>query len=273
MTGTESAATHPLLRVDSPMRDVLASGRPARGLFLLSPDSAFAELAGVLGFDWAVLDMEASPMSKEDATGSLRALSGSSCSPIVRVPWLNRHLVEHALDAGAHGVLVPKVDTAEQAAEAASYCRFPPEGERGVNPVRASAYFGNLPEYFARVNERTLCLVQIESAPAVRNAAEIAATPGVDGLFLGMGDLACAYGQPGDVRGEPMDVARKAVLDACAEHGKYAGIFAYGLDLARDYLDEGFEFVALGNDIKFFREAAVNALATVVVRPEHGRRS
>lgn len=271
MTMTGSGAAHPLFQIDSPLRAVLAAARPARGLFLLSPTSVFAELTATLGFDWAVLDMEASPMSKEDAMHCVQAMSGSACSPIVRVPYLNRHLIEHALDVGAHGVLVPKVDTAEDAASAARACRFPPFGDRGVNPVRASAYFGNLPDYFERANERTVCLVQVESVLSVRNADEIAAVPGVDGLFLGMGDLACAYGQPGNVVGDKLDEARRAVLAACRRHGKYAGIFAYGLDLARDYLDEGFQLLALGNDIKFFREAAVNALEVVAVRPEHGR--
>jgi 2-keto-3-deoxy-L-rhamnonate aldolase RhmA len=267
MTVEPDVPRHPLFRVDSPLRAVLASGRPARGLFLLTPTTMLAELAGTLGFDWAVLDMEASTMSKEDAMGCVQALSGSACSPVVRVPFLNRHLVEHALDIGAHGVLVPKVDTAEEAAGAADACRFPPAGTRGVNPVRASGYFGNLSEYFGLANQRTLCLAQIESVRAVRNVDEIAAVPGVDGLFMGMGDLACAYGQPGNVVGGDMDKARLAVLEACRRHGKIAGIFAYGLDLARNYLEEGFTLLALGNDIKFFREAAVNALAEVPVVP------
>src|SRR5438874_7401145 len=99
-------------------------------------------------------------------------------------------------------------------------------------------------------NARTLCFVQLEDVRSVDNVDEIAAVPGVDALFMGMGDLACAYGQPGDVTGEKLDIARAAVLDACKRHGKYAGIFAYGLDLARRYLAEGFTLLALGNDIK-----------------------
>jgi 2-keto-3-deoxy-L-rhamnonate aldolase RhmA len=265
MTTTERPAIHPLFRVDSPLREVLRSGRAARGLFLLTPTSVLAELTGTLGYDWAVLDMEASPMSKEDAMGAVQALCGSACSPIIRVPFLHRHLIEHALDIGAHGVLVPKVDDAADAALAASACRFPPDGERGVNPVRASGYFGNLAEYFEIANQRTLCLVQIESVAAVDNADEIAAVPGVDGLFLGMGDLACAYGQPGEVEGDKLDHARQEVLAACRRHGKFPGIFAYGLDLARQYVAEGFTLLALGNDIKFFREAAVGALDAVPV--------
>lgn len=255
--------SHPLFRVDNPLRDVLADGKPAHGLFLITPSSLLAELTGTLGFDWAVLDMEASAMSKQDALAMTQALTGSACSPIVRVPYLNRHLIEHALDIGAHGVLVPKVDTAEDAAQAALACRFPPDGERGVNPVRASAYFGNLPEYFAAANARTLCIVQIESERAVENVDEIAAVPGVDGLFIGMGDLACAYGQPGNVVGERLDEARQAVLAACKRHGKVPGLFAYGLDLAKEYVAEGFTLLAVGNDVKFFREAAVNALSAL----------
>jgi 2-keto-3-deoxy-L-rhamnonate aldolase RhmA len=242
---------------------VLAEQCVARGIFLLTGNSAIAELCGVLGFDWAVLDMEASPMSKQDAFTCVQALAGSACSVVVRVPYLNRHYIEHALDVGAHGVLIPKIDTPEDAAVAVAACRYPPEGARGINPVRASGYFGNISRYLQEANRKTLCLVQIESAEAVRNADVIAAVPGVDGLFIGMGDLASSYRQPGDVTGPAMDQARAAVLAATRKHSKHAGIFAYGLDLANTYAHEGFKLIALGNDIKFFREAASAALAAV----------
>lgn len=258
---------HPLLSVTNSLAETLASGRAARGLFLLTGDSMLAELVGVLGFEWAVLDMEASPMSKQDAFHCLQALTGSGCSPVIRVPFLHRHYIEHALDIGAHAILVPKVDSAADAAAAAAACRFPPDGNRGINPVRASGYFGSLSQYFSAANQRTMCLVQIESVAAVHCADEIAATPGVDGLFMGMGDLASAYHQVGVVTGPAIDQARATVLAAAARHGRHAGIFAYSLDLARQYVDEGFTLLGIGNDVKLFREAAAAALQAVPTMP------
>jgi 2-keto-3-deoxy-L-rhamnonate aldolase RhmA len=236
---------------------------PSIGIFLLSGDSMFAELCGTTGLDWVVLDMEAAPMSKRDAVHLMQALSASDCAPIVRVSWGQQHLIEHALDMGAAGVMVPKVNSARDAEAVALACRFPPAGTRGINPVRASGYFSDVAGYLARANERIECLVQIESPEAVRNVDEIAATKGIDGLFIGMGDLASGYGQPGVMEGPVIDEARAAVLTAAARHGKRAGIFAYSQDLARRYVEEGFEFVAIGNELKLFREALTGALSSV----------
>lgn len=252
---------HPLL-APGPSLSRAATGTPgpALGLFLLSGNSMIAELCGTLPLDWVVLDMEASPMSGPDALHMLQALTGSSCTPLVRVSRLDHHLIEHALDLGAAGVMVPKVDTPAQAEEAAAACRFPPEGRRGINPVRASGYFADVAGYLATANAATSCVVQIESARALENVEAIAAVPGVDALFLGMGDLACDLGQPGVMTGPAMDTARAAVLRAAQEHGKLAGIFAYTPELARQYADEGFTLIAFGNEIKLLRDAVVAGL-------------
>lgn len=237
--------------------------RPMLGVFLLTGNSLLAETCATLPLDWVVLDMEASPMSKQDALHMLQGLKGGACASFVRVPFLNQHLIEHALDMGASGVMVPKVDTAEEAERATAACRFPPEGTRGVNPVRASGYFGDVPGYLRRANSETTCVLQIESAQAVERADEIASVPGVDALFLGMGDLSVALGQPTVMTGPAMDRARGAVLSAAHSHGRRAGIFAYSLELASQYASEGFDMIAFGNDIKLFREAVQSGLATL----------
>ena len=136
---------HPL----SHTRQRLVGDGPWIGLFLVTGNSMLAEACGLLDLEWVVIDMEASPMSKRDALNMLQAMSASSLVQLIRVPANDRHLIEHALDVGAHGVLVPKVESREQAAFAANACRFPPAGTRGVNPIRASGYFTNLSGYFA----------------------------------------------------------------------------------------------------------------------------
>ena len=238
---------------------------PSLGVFLVTGNSMLSELCGTLPLDWVVLDMEAAPMSKQDALHILQSLNGSAVSPIVRVPFLNHHLIEHALDIGAAGVMVPKVDTAEAAAAAAAACRFPPEGRRGVNPIRASGYFSDVAGYLRDANKNTVCMVQIESVEALQNVDAIAATDGVDVLFMGMGDLACALGQPTVTTGPAMDAARARVLAAARAHGKQAGIFAYGLDLAEQYAREGFDVIAFGNEVKILREGLLGALARLGV--------
>lgn len=248
---------HSLFELSNRTAEMLAKGEVTFGLFLLSGNSMIAEAIGTMPLDWLVVDMEASPVTKEGTLHILQALNGSQVTPIIRVSVLERSLIEHALDVGAHGVIIPKVDTPEDAARAVQACRFPPDGVRGVNPVRASAYFGNLPRYFAEANQRTQCIVQIESAEAVERAAEIATVRGVDVLFMGMGDLACSYGQPGDVIGPKMDAARQRVLDAAEKSGKIAGIFAYAIELAELYVKEGFRFIAISNEIKLLREGVM----------------
>jgi 2-keto-3-deoxy-L-rhamnonate aldolase RhmA len=232
------------------------------GLFLLWPEPGIAELAALLGVDFVVIDMEAGAFGRAEVMRLVQVLSGWPVTTLVRVASHEPHVIEHVLDIGAHGVMVPKVNSVAEAEAVARTTRFPPQGRRGVNPARASAYFGDLPGYFGRVNDEVLCVVQIETGEAVAEAQKIAAVPGIDGLFLGMGDLAMDLGQPGIVTGSQMDQARSAVLDAARSNGVLAGAFAYGDDVARAYRREGFDLIAIGNDIKLLRESIATALRT-----------
>jgi 2-keto-3-deoxy-L-rhamnonate aldolase RhmA len=245
----------------TPLQRAAAGGRAAYGFFTVTGESELVEAFAVVGADFTVLDMEAAPMAKRDLVHCLQALNGSACSGLVRVPWLETHYIEHALDLGAHGVVVPKVDSADQAGAAVAAAFYAPLGRRGINPVRASAYFTALERYLATANELTTLLLQIESGAAVEAVDEIAAVPGVSGLFIGPGDLAADYGHPGVVVGADMDRARAAVLAACRRNGIAAGIFAYDMDLAARYAAEGFQIIAIGNEIKMLKDAAVAQLA------------
>lgn len=260
---TRSAPDSPLRRFDDRLRETMAE-RPAYGVFLVSGSAMLAEAAGHTGIDWAVIDMEGGAMTKVDALHQAQALAAADVTAIVRVPFLDRHNIEHALDLGVAGVLVPKVERVEDAELAAKFSRYPPAGARGVNPIRAGAYYRATDRYFEWANNGAMCIVQIESREAVGNAEKIAQTDGVDMLFIGSGDLAMALGQPGDPTGPDFDEARRAVLAGCAAAGKPAGIFAYSTKLARQYAREGFKFIAIGNEIKFFVQSAT--LATEMLR-------
>jgi 2-keto-3-deoxy-L-rhamnonate aldolase RhmA len=230
------------------------------GFFSVTGHPLIAEMYGVLGADFVVIDMEAAPIDKAGTLVCVQALTGTSARCLVRVPWLERHWIEHALDIGADGVIVPKIDTAEDAARAVAAAYFRPRGRRGLNPVRASSFFTEFDTYVRTVNDRTDCLVQIESTEGVGNVAEIAAVPGLSGLFIGSGDLVADLGHPGNMNCPGMAEARAAVLAACAAHDLVPGIFAYSLELARKYVTEGFRFVAIGNEIKMLAAETVRSL-------------
>lgn len=223
----------------------------AIGSFLLSGSAFVAEVMASQALDWMVIDMEASHASKEDLLHVLQALNAYRMTPIVRVPAHDAHYVESSLDFGAKGIMVPKVNTRAQAEAVTGACFYPPKGTRGVNCIRASAYYTRAAQYLKHANEATTAIVQIESAEAVENALDIARLPNVDALFLGLGDLAASLGQMGVVTGRLMDDARQRVLEACRLHGKIPGIFAHDVSAANQYLHEGFKLVAIGNDVKF----------------------
>lgn len=247
--------THPLRERVNPVKRKIACGEVATGLFVLSGSPIVMEACSTFPLDWLLVDAEASPVSPETILHLFQAVSGSGVAPLVRVPQLDHHTIEHLLDLGAYGVLVPKVGSAAMARAAVQAAYYPPLGRRGINPVRVSGYFEDVPGYLRAANERTMVLAQIETVEGLDAAAEIAAVEGVDGLFLGPGDMAAELGQPGEVTGPAMDAASARVLEAARAHGKVAGVFAYSLELARRYVEDGFAFVAIGNDVKLLRAA------------------
>lgn len=255
--------THPLGRMANPVKERLLRKELTLGLFVLSGSAMVMEACATLPFDWLLVDAEASPVSNETILHLLQVTAGSGVAPFVRVPCLDHHTIEHVLDLGAFGVLVPKVDSPAMARAAVEAAYYPPLGRRGINPVRASGYFADVPGYLRHANQRTACLVQIETCDGLARADEIAAVPGVDALFVGPGDLASALGQPGDVTGPAMDEATRVVLKAARNHGKAAGIFAYSTELAQRYVCDGYTFVAVGNDLKHLRSALTDELQAV----------
>jgi 2-keto-3-deoxy-L-rhamnonate aldolase RhmA len=242
-------------------RQIETDRSPYYGIFLYSGEATFAEAAAVAGVRFLVVDMEASPMSDRDALTVLQTLSGTACSPLVRVPRHDPHLVGHALDIGAAGVVIPRVDTAAEAASMGSACRYPPDGTRGLNALRASAYGHNEPAYLAEANRRAFCVVQVESPAAVNAAREIAAVATVDSLFIGIGDLALSYGAPGLYDAPDVVVARRRVLTACADANKIPGIFAPSTRHAAQFADEGFQLIAVGNEVRHFLSGLSGALS------------
>lgn len=252
-----------LFTIENKVKKKLQNGEVSIGAFLLTGSSFVAEAMSISPLEWLVIDMEASHASKEDVLHILQAMNAYDITPIVRVAERNKHLIESVLDFGAKGVLVPKVDTAKQAEEMAKAANYPPEGNRGINAIRASGYYSNAKDYLFNANEATITAVQIESKESVEQVEQIAQTAHVDILFIGLGDLAASYGQLDSVFGKEMNSARQKVLEACKKFNKIPGIFAHNIDVAHFYIKEGFKFIAIGNDIKFMNSGLNNCLEKI----------
>ena len=207
-------------------RSITESGRTAYGCVLTSPDAGLAELAGEAGFDFAWIDLEHSPLPITDAAHLLMALRGTGCAPFIRVAWNVPCLLKPALDLAPAAVIIPMVNTAEEARRAAAACRYPADGgERGFATRRATGY-GRMPlrEYLEHSHGEPLVFVQIEHRDAVRNIDGILAAPGVDGVCIGPFDLSASYGKTGDFR----DPEIAAAIDLVREKTLAAGLLLGG---------------------------------------------
>jgi 2-dehydro-3-deoxyglucarate aldolase len=210
--------------------------------------------------------MEHAPNDSASVEAQLRAISAAHLpsEPVVRVPVAQGWLIKRVLDAGARTLMVPNIDNAAAAAQAVNYTRYPsaaaPDGQRGVAGfVRAAAY-GMRRDYLQTANAQIAVILQIESAQAVENIDAIAATPGVDCLFVGPGDLAASLGHLGDARHAEVQAAIQRIAEAAARAGIAAGIFAPDVASARQFRDAGFKFIALAGDIMWLLRATRQAL-------------
>ena len=204
------------------------------------------EVLGLAGFDWLVLDGEHAPNDINTFIPQLMALKGSHSAPVV---------IKRLLDIGFYNFLIPFVETEEEAVLAVAATRYPPEGIRGVSVSHRANMFGTVPDYFAQSNKNITILVQIESQQGVDNVDAIAATVGVDGIFVGPSDLAAAFGHLGNASHPDVQRAIQHIFARAKAHGKPCGILAPVEADARRYLEWGATFVAVGSDLGVFRAA------------------
>jgi 2-keto-3-deoxy-L-rhamnonate aldolase RhmA len=241
-----------------------------KGLFVQLGSAATAELAARAGFDFVVLDQEHGLGGEDVLLQQLVALAGSACFPVVRLAWHEAARFKRALDLGACGIMVPYVDSAEQAAAAAAAMRYPPHGGvRGVaKTTRATNFGAAFDEYWDHALERLLLVVQIETAAGVEAADAIARVDGVDCLFVGPTDLgvSIAGGKPIPFDDARLVAARRRVAEACRAAGKAAGILCGLPEQVAVVREEGFTFVALGSDMGA-AAAGIRAFAAALAVP------
>ncbi|AUG99633.1 2-dehydro-3-deoxyglucarate aldolase [Pectobacteriaceae bacterium C52] len=240
-------------------RQDLQQGTTQIGCWCALGNPISTEVLGLAGFDWLVLDGEHAPNDINTFIPQLMALKGSHSAPVVRPPCNEPVIIKRLLDIGFNNFLIPFVETEEEAVRAVASTRYPPAGIRGVSVAHRSNAYGTEPDYFATINDNITVLVQIESQDGVDNLDAIAAVEGVDGIFVGPGDLSAALGYLGQPNHPAVQKVIRHIFDRAAAHGKPSGILAPQEADARRYLEWGATFVAVGSDLGAFR-AATQAL-------------
>ena len=249
---------------DRSFRDRTLAGETLFGLFLDLGSTASAELAGAVGYDWLLVDLEHGAATEADLPGLLRAVELGGSTALVRVQSGERIKVGRALDMGARGIMVPRLESAEQAREAVTFLRYPPDGIRGVATRVRGAGLGIVshPEV-KRLNERVVGIIQIESTGGLREVDEIAALDGVDVLFVGPADLSHSLRIPGQFQHPDYLAALDRVVAACHARGKAAGILVYDTAVVPRHVELGFTFVGIGSDGLFVADGAKRFFAAV----------
>lgn len=239
------------------LRGRIQAGETLYGSFLQLGSAVAAEIVARAGLDWVIVDLEHGAGTEADLPGSLVAISTTPTAALVRPPSAERVRVGRALDHGAHGLMLPRIDDADQAREAVSFMRFPPDGVRGLALSTRGAGLGERghPDV-AGINRQIVTIIQIESPSAVEHAAEIAAIDGVDVLFVGPADLSHSLGIPGQFDHPDYLAAVRQTLAAADAQGKATGILLRDPSTLARHLDLGFRFIGIGSDIAFVGDGA-----------------
>jgi len=242
------------------VRQAWREGKATVGGWLSLPDSFAAEVMAHQGFDWLTVDMQHGLIDYSSAVPMLQAISTTSTTPFVRVPWNDPATIMKVLDAGAYGVVVPLVNNREEAERAVGACRYPPRGFRSSGPIRAAIYGGS--GYQEASHQHIACILMIETADGIANLDEILSVDGVDGIYIGPSDLSYALGMPPRMDNE--DPTHQAtvgkILEACRRHNVAAGIHTGGVAYSAKWLKLGFQMVTLTSDANCLVRAAQQQL-------------
>jgi len=233
----------------------IKAGQPQIGIWSSLSSHIVAEVLAGSGFDWVLLDTEHSPNELPMVQSQLHASTEGSATPIVRVPWNDMVMIKRYLDIGAQSILIPYVQTAEEAKNAIRFTRYPPAGVRGVAGATRATRYGRIKDYFKRVNDELCVLVQAETRTAIANLEAIAGVEGVDGVFIGPNDLAADLGYLGNWQHPEVWKVMEDAAKRIRKAGKAPGILVGEADGKR-CLDMGFLFVAVGADMGLLARGA-----------------
>jgi 2-keto-3-deoxy-L-rhamnonate aldolase RhmA len=222
-------------------------------------------LLALCGYDYFIIDNEHGAYSPETVSDLISAARGADIAPVVRIPEIRRETILKPLDSGAAGLLVPQVNTAEQAREIIVHAKYPPQGNRGVALRRAHSRYQrvNPSEYLKKANEETFIAVQAETPESIDNLEAIASVPGIDAVFVGPFDLSVALGIPGQVN-HPREVENiDRILEVCSRHNLFTGIQLFEASEIKRWVEKGMRFVSYSSDVGLLADAAGSALAEI----------
>lgn len=243
-------------------RQDLPAGYPVGG-WIMSASPLLAEASGCAGFDWAVIDMEHSPLDSMEVIHLLQAVAGTPMLPITRVPWNDTVMMKRVLDAGAQTLMIPFVQSATEAVKAVAASKYPPSGVRGMAAMSRGSRFGTVKDYFKVANDAVSVIVQIETPEAMALIDDIARVPGVDSLFFGPGDLSGAMGHVGDLMHADVVNLMAEGVKRCHAAGKPVGTVGGTPEAVAIYRAAGFDYIGCASDLGLFMRAATGALSAI----------
>ena len=228
----------------------LQNGQPALGGWMLIGHPSVAELLAGEGFDWIGVDLEHSTTDSRTFNEVMLAVKGTGCDVFARLHSCDPVQAKMVLDAGADGIIVPSVNSRQEAALAVAMAKFPPEGFRGSSVSRAADYGRSFQQYFSSHNENVLVVVMLEHIKAVDNVDEILSTKGVDAVFIGPFDLSASMGKAGQTEDPEVLAAQQKLLEACKRHNVPAGIHILDVDSekVKERIEQGYQFVGCAID-------------------------
>ena len=237
------------------------SGKVTFGGWLSIPSSFSAEVMAHQGFDWLCVDMQHGLIDYQVAVTMLQAISTTETTPFVRVPWNEPGIIGKMLDAGAYGIIVPLVNSPEEARAAVAACRYAPDGSRSYGPLRAGYYAGS--DYASQANGEIACIPMIETATAVSRLDEILDVPGIDAVYVGPSDLSLTLGLPPGMDHDDASFqdARLKIAQACRARGIAAGIHASAA-LASKHVEAGYQMITVSSDAASIAGGAARDLAS-----------
>lgn len=249
---------------ENKFKKALKNNETLWGLWLGLPDTSCAEICAGAGFDWLLIDGEHAPFELKTIMHHLQAMAPYDVSPIVRPEIGSVSMIKRLLDIGAQTLLVPMVNTAEQARELVSAVRYPPEGIRGMGSSLArAARWNKVPQYLQKANEEICLIVQVETLEAMDNLQEIVQVDGVDGVFIGPSDLSGAMGHVGNPDHPEVVAKIEWGMEVIKRSGKASGILSLNLEKAQHFAETGTNFVGVGVDTLLLRNGAEQLIKKV----------
>ena len=243
-------------------RERLTQHQLLLGTIISLPSAEIGEILAQAGFDWLFLDLEHSSMTAREAQIILQAVAGRVAS-FIRVPLNDEIWIKKCLDSGADGVIIPQVNTREEAQRAVRFCKYPPEGTRSVGISRAHGYGTRFQLYLEQANQSTSVILQIESVIAMDNIDAIISVEGVDALFIGPYDLSASMNLSGQIDHPQVQAALTHIRQACQARNMPVGIFSVNAAGARAYQDQGYTLVVVSSDGLMLTQAAGSLLQSL----------